>query len=75
MSRLKTLVSQVWEIINADASDNMHKKPSKVYSFMRSRNEDLSCKMYGALMRVIIAPEMAQHVVFHLFFAAFVDHL
>jgi len=75
MSRLKMHVSEVWEILNAYASDNIHGQPSKVYSFMRNRNDLLGLKMYGALVRVLIAPEMTRHEVFHSFFAAFVEHL
>jgi hypothetical protein len=65
----------VWEILNAYASDNIHGQPVKVYTFMRNRNEALGRKMYGALMRVLKAPDMRRHVVFHSFFAAFINHL
>ena len=75
MSVLKTHADQVWEILNAYATDDIRGDPSTVYSFMRNRNEVLGRNMYGALMRVLIAPDMKRHPVFHPFFAAFVDHL
>ena len=72
---LKTRVSQVWEILNAYASDNTHGPPSQVYSIMRNRNEKLARKVYGALMRLLIAPDMTRHVVIQSLFTAFIEHL
>ena len=75
MCSLKTRVSQVWEILNAYASDNIHGPPSQVYSIMRKRNEKLGRKLYGALMRLLIAPDMARNLEIHSLFAAFIEHL
>ena len=75
MCSLKTRGSEVWEILNAYASDKIHGPPSQVYSFMRNRNEKLGRKLYGALMRLLIAPDMARHVVIHSLFVAFIEHL
>ena len=75
MSSLKTHVSQVREILNAYASDNIHGPPSQVYSFMRNRNEKLARKIYGALMRLLMAPDITRHEVIHSLLAAFIEHL